>query len=152
MVPVLPQERRQLRQRRWMVVGVDRAIEAIAQQRSEIVRKAVGIDALALDETRVAVGSLLGRPAPVDEKNRACALLQVERHTDPDDACAEHHHVTAHYVRSGRRRPFYSMSYRCNAISKAFEPVSPHLLQIPLDPLFERGKTSKRNMAATKRD
>src|SRR5688500_10313885 len=124
MVPVLPQEGRQLRQRRRMVIRVDGAIEAVAQQRAEIVRKAVRINALALDEARVAVGSFLGRPAPVDQKNGAPALLQVERHADPDDARTEHHHVTAHYVRSGRRRPLYSMSYRCNAISKAFAPVS----------------------------
>ena len=68
---------------------VDRAVEAVAEQRAEIVREAVGIDALALYQAGVAEGGLLRRAAPVDEQRSAPALLQVDRDRDADDAGAE---------------------------------------------------------------
>ena len=76
-----------------MVVRVDRAVEAVAQQRAEVVREAVGIDALALHQARVAERGFRRGAAPVDEHRGAAALLQVERDADADDAGAEDERV-----------------------------------------------------------
>ncbi len=88
-VPVAPEERREARDRRGMVVRVDRAIEPVAEQRAEVVRKAVRVHALALDQAGIAERSFFRGPAPVDEHCRLAALLQVQRGTDADDARAE---------------------------------------------------------------
>src|SRR5687768_5569002 len=95
--PVLPEERREPWQRRRMVVRVDRAIEAVANQRAEVVRKAVGIDAFALDETRVAERSLFRGAAAIDENDRAAALRKVKRDTDSYDPRTEYDGVAAHH-------------------------------------------------------
>ena len=71
-------------------MGVDGAVEAVAHERAVVVREAVRIDPLALDETGVAVGGLLRDPAPIDERHGEPALLQVQRAADADDARAEH--------------------------------------------------------------
>ena len=77
-----------------MVVGVARAVEAVAQERAEVVREAVWIHAFALHQARVAVRRLLGYPAPVDEHGGAAALLQMERDADADDPGAEDERVS----------------------------------------------------------
>src|SRR5262245_12633992 len=81
-----------------MVVGVDRPVESVPQQRAEVVRKAIGIDALALNQTGVAERGLFCRASPVDEHDRAPALLQVQRDADSDDSCTQYYRVAAHQL------------------------------------------------------
>src|SRR4029077_15448343 len=59
-----PQEARELMDRGGVVMRVDRAVEAVAEERAEVVRKAVGIDALALHQAGVAERRFLGGGAP----------------------------------------------------------------------------------------
>jgi hypothetical protein len=89
MVPVLEEEARKLRNRRRVVVRVDRAIDAVAEERAEVVREAVRIDTLALHEAGIPVRGLLRSAAPIDEDGRATALLQVDGDRDADDPGAE---------------------------------------------------------------
>jgi hypothetical protein len=65
---------------------IDGAVERVARERAEVVRKAVRVDAFALDQPGVAERSLLGSAAPVDERDRARALLQMQRDADADGA------------------------------------------------------------------
>src|ERR1051325_5065840 len=71
-----------------MVVSVDGAVDAVADEGAEVMREAVGIDAFALDQAGVAEGGLLGGAAPVEQHHRAASLLQVQRYADADDAGA----------------------------------------------------------------
>src|ERR1044072_8781664 len=82
-----------------MVVSVDGAVEAVADEGAEVMREAVGIDAFALDQAGVAEGGLLGGAAPVEQHHRAASLLQVQRYADADDAGAEDGDVRAHRMR-----------------------------------------------------
>jgi 2-phosphoglycerate kinase len=75
MHPVLKQEGRQLRQGAQVVMGIDGVVERIAQQGPEIVREAVGIYPLALDQARIAEGGFFARLALVDEKDGPAPLL-----------------------------------------------------------------------------
>jgi hypothetical protein len=96
MLPVLPQERRKARQRREVVIRVDPAVEAIADERPKIVGKAVRIDAFALDQPAVAERGFLSRAASVEQGHAAAALLQMDRDADSHDPGAEHDDVAAH--------------------------------------------------------
>jgi hypothetical protein len=71
-----------------MVVRIDRAIQAVAQQRAKVVRKAVGVDSFALDQAGIAERSLLRRAPAIDEHHRSAALLQMQCDANPDDSCA----------------------------------------------------------------
>ncbi len=87
-------------------MGVDGAVQAVAQQRAEIVRETVGVDAFALDQAGVAERGLFARPAAVEQHHRLAALLQVQRHADADDACTEHDHIALlHCTGSRKARP-----------------------------------------------
>src|SRR5258708_27598835 len=101
-MPVLPQEGREAGERPRVVVGVDGVVEAVADEGAEVVRKSVGIHALALDEPRVAERGLFRGPAPVDEGDRASAFLQVQRGADADDAGAQHDRVGVRGPRAQR--------------------------------------------------
>ena len=68
----------------------------VAQERAEIVREAVGIDALALDQARIAEGGFLARACAVHQEHRAAALLQVNGDRHADDAGTENNHILAH--------------------------------------------------------
>ncbi len=94
--PVARQERRQLRQRRQVIMRVRGVVHGVAQERAEIVREPVREDALALDEPGIAEGGLLPGPAPVDERHGPAALLQVQGHRYADDPGAQNHHVRPH--------------------------------------------------------
>jgi len=54
---------------------VDRPIQPVAKERTEVVREAVRKDAFALDQSGVAVGGLLGCAAPIHERHCTPALL-----------------------------------------------------------------------------
>jgi hypothetical protein len=99
--PVLEQERRQPRQRARMIVSVDRAVHRVTRERAEIVREPVRIDAFALDEAGIAEGSLLGRPAPIDENHGARALLKMQRRADADDPGTEDNDIRSHHTEPG---------------------------------------------------
>ena len=58
---------------------VQGAVEAVAKQRAEIMRKSVGIDAFALDQAGVPERSFLGRRATIHEHRGPAALLQMNR-------------------------------------------------------------------------
>src|SRR5262249_24400069 len=73
-VPVLPQEGREPRQGARVVLGVDRAVEAVADEGAEDVRKAVRVDAFALDQAGVAERGFFCRSAPVEQDDRAAAF------------------------------------------------------------------------------
>jgi hypothetical protein len=77
-------------------MGIDGAVETVAQQRTVVVREAVGIHALALDQPGVAVGSLLRGAAPVDQHYGPAPFLQVKGTADADDAGPENHDIRAH--------------------------------------------------------
>src|SRR5204862_7193008 len=54
-MPVLPEKAGELGDGRRVVMRVDGAIDAVAEERAEVVRKAVRVDAFALHEAGVAV-------------------------------------------------------------------------------------------------
>src|SRR5215211_511068 len=81
-------------------MSVRRVVERIAEKRLEIVREAVRIDSLALDQARVAERRLEAGLALVDEHYRASPLLQMQGGGHADDAGAENDHVVDH-----RNRP-----------------------------------------------
>ena len=86
MHPVLEQEGRELRQRRQMVMRVDGVVQGVAQERAEIVREAVGIDALALDQAGIAEGCLLARArasTSSTERPRFCRCTATDTPTIP---------------------------------------------------------------------
>src|SRR5688500_15873396 len=85
-VPVFPEKRRKPRNRRRMVVRVDRAVQAVAEQRAEVVREAVRIHTFALHQAGIAEGSLLRRAAAVEQDRGAPALLQMQRDAYAYDA------------------------------------------------------------------
>src|SRR5512134_143835 len=105
MLPVEPQERRDARDRGRMVVSVDRAVEAVAQERAKVVWEAVRVDAFALHEARVAERRFLGRPTSVDEHGGAAALLQVQSDADADDAGAKDERVSEGVLLQGNTTP-----------------------------------------------
>ena len=88
-MPVLPEKGREPWDRRRVVVRVDRAVEAVAQERAEVVREAVGIDPFALHQAGVAEGRFFGGAAPVDEHGGAAALLQMQCDANSNYAGAE---------------------------------------------------------------
>ena len=93
--PVAREERREPRQRGRMVIRVDRAVERVTRKRAEVVRKAVRIDAFALDQSCVAVGCLFCRAAAVQQDDRAAALLEMNGHADAHDARPEDEHIAS---------------------------------------------------------
>jgi NADPH-dependent ferric siderophore reductase len=76
-------------------VRIDRAIQAIAKQRAEVVREAIRIHAFALDQSRVAVRRLFRRAAAVDDDDARSAALELESRADADDARAQHEDIGA---------------------------------------------------------
>ena len=96
MHPVLPQEGGELRDGGPVVMGVDGVVEGIAQQRAEIVRETVRIDAFALDQARIAEGGFLAGLALVDQQDRAAALLQMQGNRHADDAGSKNNHILTH--------------------------------------------------------
>ena len=77
---------------------IDGAVEAVAQQRAEIVREAVRIDAFALHQAGVAERGLFRRAAAVDQDRGAPSLLQVKSDAYTDDSRAKDDRV------NGRRQ------------------------------------------------
>ena len=126
--PVLPQERRDRRQRRGMVVGIDRAVDGVARQRAEIVRKPIRVDRLALDQPGIAERRLRSRPPPVEQDHRAAAFLQVNRHAHPDDAGPQNDNVTFHFLVHLRKvlrftEPDIPCAARCETMIVAEKPA-----------------------------
>ena len=76
-----------------MVVSVDRAVEAVAQERAEVVGSRRDTRPRAARGPRCRT-TFLGHAAPVDEHGGAAALLQVQRDADADDAGAEDERVS----------------------------------------------------------
>src|SRR3990172_5120877 len=103
---------------------IDGSIQAVAQQRAEIVRKAVGIDAFALDQARVAERGLLGAAAPVDQHHRAAARLQVQGGADADDPGAEDDGVRFHGCGSLRATRWENFSTLTTTRSCRPSPIS----------------------------
>src|SRR4051794_11688416 len=83
---------------------VYRSIERVTQQRAEVVRETVGIDALTLDETGIAERGLLRGSAAVEQDHGSPAALQVQRHADADNTGAEHDHIGTRRRRGTHQR------------------------------------------------
>jgi hypothetical protein len=96
MHPVLEQEGRDPRQGRDVVMRVGGVVQRIAQQRAEIVREAVRVNALALDQPGIAEGRLLAGLAPIDEHDLTAPLLQVQRDRHADDPGPQHDCIRTH--------------------------------------------------------
>ena len=101
MPPPPPKERRDVRQRREVVVGIDRAVQPIAQERRQVARESMRGDRLTLDDAGIAERSLLGDAAPIDQHHGTTALLQVQGDADADHAGAEDRDVRLHRSRRG---------------------------------------------------
>ena len=96
MHPVRPQEGRELGDRVPVVMRVDGVVHRIADERAEIMREAVGVDALALDQAGIAITGLTAGLAAIDQQHRAARLLQMQRHRNPDDARPNNDRVRTH--------------------------------------------------------
>jgi hypothetical protein len=67
------------------------------------VREAVRVDALALDQARIAEGGFLPGTALVDQEHGATALLQMNGNRHADDAGPENNHILTH----GKPKPHF---------------------------------------------
>jgi hypothetical protein len=79
-----------------MVMRVDRVVQRIAQEGREIMREAIRINTLALDQAGIAEGCLFTGLAPVNEQDRPAPLLEVQRNRDPDDPGSQHSNIDFH--------------------------------------------------------
>jgi hypothetical protein len=77
--PVLEKPERDSRQRRQMIDGVAAVIHRIAQDNAQFPRKGEGSYGLALDQAGIAVACFFPWITPVDQRNVATALLQMQR-------------------------------------------------------------------------
>ncbi len=75
-----------------MIAGVDRVVQGVTEKRSEIVREAVGEDALALYQACIAEGRFLPAPAR-SEAHRLSKPSQMDRAGNADNAGTENHYV-----------------------------------------------------------
>jgi hypothetical protein len=98
MHPVAEEEWGETRQRREMVMRIDRVVQSVAKQCPKVVREPVRIDALALDQAGISERRLLAGVAAVDEQRGPSPLLQMQRNRGPDDSGPEHHHVHFHIL------------------------------------------------------
>src|SRR5262249_13752232 len=71
-------------------VGLGAHVEGVLHHETDLAREGVGHDALALDDACVTKARLLARTAPVEEGDRAAALLQMQGRGDANHARAQH--------------------------------------------------------------
>ena len=96
MHPVGEQEGGKLRDRAPVIMRVDGVVHRVADERAEIMREAVGVDALALDQAGIAVAGFLARRAPVDQQGGPPGLLEMKRDRNADDTGAENDRIHLH--------------------------------------------------------
>ena len=104
--PVVIKPGRDRRQRAPMQVGLGPQVESVLGHEPDVARERVGHHALALDDAGVAVARLLARAPPVDQHDRAAALLQVQCGRRADDAGAEHDDIGIEGGAQGASRGF----------------------------------------------
>ena len=101
---------------------IDRAIERISQKRAEVVRKSVGIDALALYEAGIAERCLLGGSAAIHENDCPSTLLEVQRYTYADDTCAKHDDIGTRRERERHQHASGARLRKARKISSGLVP------------------------------
>ena len=93
--------RRDLRQKRQMVIGNRRTLERDAQQLVPMRRKRRRKNRVAFDDAGIAVGRALARPAAIDQRDRKTALDEMQRDRGADDAGAQDDDIGSRHVASG---------------------------------------------------
>ena len=86
--PVGQQPRRDLRQKRQVIVGLRRLFQGNPHQRTEIGRKWMWKQRIAFDHAGIAEGRLLARAAAVEQGDAQPALGEMQRNGRADDAGA----------------------------------------------------------------
>ena len=101
--PHCKQEGRDRRQEAPVVVHLRLAVEPVADEIGELLRKAHRQEAVPLDHAGIAVRGLFARRAAVDERDRLAAAQEVPRRRDADDAGAEDDRIETHLSDAGFR-------------------------------------------------
>ncbi|MEY9167123.1 hypothetical protein ABIE78_005242 [Sinorhizobium fredii] len=94
--PVPRQERHQAWQRAEVIAGIDGVVQRVAEKRPEVVREAIGENALPLDEAGIAERRLLARAAAIEKHHRFAAPRQVNGARNADDPGAQYHYISFH--------------------------------------------------------
>src|ERR1700709_1175613 len=94
--PVRPEEGSERGQCVAMVMNVDGRVARVVHQRANVAGKRVGIDALALQQSRVTERSFKSGMPAVHQRDRAAALLQMNGDRYTHNARAQHDCVELH--------------------------------------------------------